>query len=47
MHRLNPSLDIPSVFVGLLTVILSGLLVENLIIGTIERSTVRRCGLHG
>lgn len=47
MHRLNPLLDIPPAFAGLLTVILIGLLVENLIFGTIERRTVRRWGLQG
>ncbi|MBC7800110.1 MAG: ABC transporter permease [Gemmatimonadaceae bacterium] len=39
-------LDIPAVFAGLLTVILIGLLVENLVFRTIERRTVRRWGLQ-
>lgn len=37
---------IPDVFAGLLTVIVFGLLVENLIFGTIERRTVRRWGMQ-
>jgi NitT/TauT family transport system permease protein len=37
---------IPEVFAGLLTVILFGLLVENLIFGTLERRTVRRWGMQ-
>ncbi|MCA0406498.1 MAG: ABC transporter permease [Proteobacteria bacterium] len=39
-------LEIPSVFAGLLTVILIGLVVENLIFRTIERKTVLRWGLQ-
>ncbi len=39
-------LDIPAVFSGLLTVILIGLVVENLIFRSIERRTVRRWGLQ-
>ncbi len=39
-------LEIPSVFAGLLAVILIGLLVENLIFRTIERRTVLRWGLQ-
>ncbi|MEO8938263.1 MAG: ABC transporter permease subunit [Burkholderiaceae bacterium] len=39
-------LEIPSVFAGLLTVILIGLLVENLIFRNIERITVRRWGMQ-
>jgi NitT/TauT family transport system permease protein len=39
-------LNIPSVFAGLLTVILFGLLVENLIFKTIERATVHRWGMQ-
>ena len=39
-------LEIPSVFAGLLTVILIGLAVENLVFRTIERRTVRRWGLQ-
>ncbi|MEO8099684.1 MAG: ABC transporter permease subunit [Acidobacteriota bacterium] len=37
---------IPDVFAGLLTVILFGLIVENLIFHTIERYTVRRWGMQ-
>jgi len=39
-------LDIPAVFAGLLTVIVIGLVVENLIFRTIERKTIRKWGLH-
>ncbi|WP_371826861.1 ABC transporter permease [Microvirga sp. VF16] len=39
-------LDIPSVFAGLLTVIIIGLVVENLIFRTIERKTIRKWGLQ-
>lgn len=39
-------LEIPSVFAGLLTVILIGLAVENLVFRTIETRTVRRWGMH-
>lgn len=39
-------LDIPSVFAGLLTVIIIGLVVENLIFKTIERKTIRKWGLQ-
>ena len=37
-------LDIPAVFAGLLTVIIIGLVVENLIFRTIERNTVQKWG---
>jgi hypothetical protein len=37
-------LDIPAVFAGLLTVIVIGLVVENLIFRTIERNTVQKSG---
>lgn len=37
---------IPDVFAGLLTVILLGLLIENLVFGLIERRTVRRWGMQ-
>ena len=40
------TLEIPSVFAGLLTVILIGLAVENLIFRTIEHRTVRRWGMQ-
>ena len=39
-------IEIPSVFAGLLTVILIGLAVENLVFGTVERRTVRRWGMQ-
>ena len=39
-------LDIPTVFAGLLTVILIGLVVENLIFQTIERNTIARWGMQ-
>src|SRR3954452_5262713 len=39
-------LEIPSVFAGLLTVILIGLLVENLVFRTLEARTVRRWGMQ-
>jgi NitT/TauT family transport system permease protein len=39
-------LEIPSVFAGLLTVILIGLLVENLIFRNIENHTVRKWGMQ-
>ena len=40
-------LDIPAVFAGLLTVIVIGLVVENLVFRTIEKKTVRRWGMQG
>ena len=40
------ALEIPSVFAGLLTVILLGLLVENLVFRTAERLTVQRWGMQ-
>jgi len=40
------TLDIPAVFAGLLTVILIGLVVENLIFRTIEQRTIRRWGMQ-
>ncbi len=39
-------LEIPSVFAGLLTVILIGLLVEGVVFRTIEAATVRRWGMQ-
>jgi NitT/TauT family transport system permease protein len=39
-------LDIPNVFAGLLTVIIFGLLVENVVFRLIERSTVQRWGMQ-
>ena len=40
------TLDIPSVFAGLFTVILIGLVVENFIFRNIEAATVRRWGMQ-
>ena len=40
-------LEIPNVFAGLLTVILIGLAVENLIFRVVETHTVCRWGMHG
>ena len=39
-------LEIPNVFAGLFTVIVIGLLVENVIFRTIERKTVRKWGMQ-
>ena len=39
-------LDISAVFAGLFTVILIGLLVENLIFNTVEQRTIRKWGMH-
>lgn len=39
-------LDIPNVFAGLLTVIIIGLVVENLIFQTLEKRTIQRWGMH-
>jgi len=39
-------LEIPAVFAGLLTVILIGLAVENLIFRNIETATVRKWGMQ-
>jgi NitT/TauT family transport system permease protein len=38
-------LDIPAVFAGLLTVIIIGLVVENLVFQTIERHTIQKWGM--
>jgi NitT/TauT family transport system permease protein len=40
-------LEIPSVFAGMFTIILIGLIVENLIFRTIEKRTVRKWGMQG
>jgi NitT/TauT family transport system permease protein len=40
-------LDIPAVFAGLLTVIIIGLVVENLIFRTIEERTIQKWGMTG
>ena len=39
-------LEIPNVFAGLLTVILIGLIVENLVFRTAEAHTVRKWGMQ-
>jgi NitT/TauT family transport system permease protein len=39
-------LDIPEVFAGLLTIIMIGLIVENVVFRTIENRTVRRWGMQ-
>jgi NitT/TauT family transport system permease protein len=39
-------LDISAVFAGLFSVIIIGLLVENLVFNTIERRTIRKWGMH-
>jgi len=39
-------LDIPAVFSGLFTVIIIGLLIENLIFRNIETRTIRKWGMH-
>ncbi len=46
IYEAKNSLDIPSVFAGLLTIICIGLLVENLIFRVVEHRTVRRWGQH-
>ena len=38
--------DIPAVFAGLLTVIVIGLIVKNLIFRTVERNTVQKWGTN-
>jgi NitT/TauT family transport system permease protein len=40
------TLDIPNVFAGLLTVIIIGLVIENVIFRTIENQTIGRWGMH-
>lgn len=47
INQSKNQLEIPQVFAGLLTVIVFGLLVENLVFGTLERRTVRRWGMAG
>jgi NitT/TauT family transport system permease protein len=46
IYEAKNTLDIPSVFAGLFTVILIGLLVENFIFRTIENATVRKWGMQ-
>lgn len=46
IYETKNELEIPSVFAGLLTVIVIGLAVENLIFATIERRTVRHWGMQ-
>ena len=40
------TLDIPNVFAGLLTVIIIGLVIENVIFRTIENQTIGRWGMQ-
>lgn len=46
IYESKNQLDIPSVFAGLFTVIMIGLLVENLIFRNIEAATVRKWGMQ-
>lgn len=46
IYEAKNQLEIPSVFAGLFTVILIGLIVENLIFRNIERVTIRRWGMQ-
>ena len=46
IYEAKNQLDIPSVFAGLFSVILIGLLVENFIFRTIENATVRKWGMQ-
>jgi NitT/TauT family transport system permease protein len=46
IYEAKNQLEIPAVFAGLFTVIMIGLLVENLIFRNIERVTVRRWGMQ-
>jgi NitT/TauT family transport system permease protein len=46
IYEKKNQLEIPSVFAGLLSVILIGLLVENLIFRVIEARTVRKWGMQ-
>jgi NitT/TauT family transport system permease protein len=45
IYESKNTLDIPDVFAGLLTVIIIGLLVENVIFRTVEDRTIRRWGM--
>lgn len=45
IYESKNTLDIPSVFAGLFTVILIGLFVENVIFRTVEARTIRRWGM--
>jgi NitT/TauT family transport system permease protein len=45
IYQSKNQLEIPDVFAGLLTVILFGLLVENLVFRVLEKRTVRRWGM--
>ena len=46
IYEAKNQLEIPSVFAGLFTVIMIGLLVENLIFRTIENRTIRKWGMQ-
>jgi NitT/TauT family transport system permease protein len=45
IYESKNTLDIPAVYAGLLTVILIGLLVENVIFRTVEEKTIRHWGM--
>jgi NitT/TauT family transport system permease protein len=40
------TLDIPGVFAGLLTVIIIGLVVENIVFRTVEVNTIQKLGVQ-
>ncbi|MDR3099640.1 MAG: ABC transporter permease [Paraburkholderia sp.] len=46
IYQAKNALDIPSVFAGLFCVILIGLVIENLVFGTLEKYTIRRWGMQ-
>ena len=46
IYEAKNQLEIPAVFAGLFTVIMIGLMVENLIFRTIEARTVRKWGMQ-
>ncbi len=46
IYEAKNQLEIPSVFAGLFTVIMIGLLVENLIFRSIENRTIRKWGMQ-
>ena len=46
IYQNKNSLEIPSVFAGLLSVIVVGLLVDNLIFRVVEARTIQRWGMH-
>jgi NitT/TauT family transport system permease protein len=46
IYQNKNTLDIPSVFAGLLAVIVVGLLVDNLVFRVVENRTIRRWGMQ-